>query len=352
MTIRTRLTLWYLGMLLLSLLLMSGVLYYEVIYEHRPEVPPERRESTTTEVTDILVYYGAPSLALLLLGSWFLMRRALAPIAALIEAAERVHSRNLRAHLPRTGNGDELDRLTGVFNAMLARLDDSFGRVREFTLHASHELKTPLTVLRGEIETQLRDDECAPARRDALASQLDEILRLTQIVDQLALLTKADSGLIALAQEDVRLDELVREAVENASVLGGPLNLKVELGQCKEVIVRGDRHRLRQLLLSLTDNAAKYNEPGGRVALDLRVDGSQTAVTVENTGPGIAPDQLSRVFDRFFRGDSARRTFTDGTGLGLSIAQWIVTAHGGTISVQSEVQGLTRITVRLPVSGK
>ena len=213
---------------------------------------------------------GLPAVLLGLLGGWWLTRRALAPVAELTEAITRIHERNLREPLPRTGNGDELDRLTEVFNAMLARLDDSFNRIREFTLHASHELKTPLTVLCGETETALRDESLPPAERERAASQLDELRRLARIVDGLTLLAKADAGQVALKLEPVRLDELVRDNFADAQILAEPQHIQVELTACEEITVRGDRHRLRQLLLNLADNAVKYNQPQGRVTMSLR----------------------------------------------------------------------------------
>ena len=164
------------------------------------------------DVTDILMWCGVPASALALAGGWWLTRKALAPVAALTRGRGKNPRRsNLGERLPRTGNGDELDRLTEVFNAMLARLDDSFNRIREFTLHASHELKTPLTVLCGETETALRDESLSPAERERAASQLDELRRLARIVDGLTLLAKADAGQVALKLEPLRLDELVRD---------------------------------------------------------------------------------------------------------------------------------------------
>lgn len=348
MTIRTRLTLWYSGMLLASLLLMSGVLYYELVYERRAEVPAHEREKTPKQMADILFLYGAPTLVLLLVGGWFLMRRTLAPVTALTEAAERVHSENLRERLPRPGNGDELDRLTGVFNDMLGRLDDSFRRIRQFTLHASHELKTPLTLLRGEIETLQRDAQSTPPQREALAGMLDEIQRLARIVDDLSLLTKAGAGEAPLAREPVRLGELVREAFEDARILAEPHCITVQLGACDEVTVTGDRHRLRQLLLNLADNAVKHNQRKGSVSVALRREGEQACIEITNTGPGIAPDQLPLVFDPFFRGTEAQRAKQEGCGLGLSIALWSARAHGGTLEIQSDSGALTRAILRLP----
>jgi signal transduction histidine kinase len=351
MTIRTRLALWYSGMLLASLLLMGAVLYYELVYEHRAEVPAQQREQTPKQMVDIIFLYGAPTLILLLVGGWFLMRRTLAPVTALTDAAERVHAENLRHRLTRSGNGDELDRLTGVFNDMLGRLDEAFHRIRAFTLHASHELKTPLTILRGEMETLLRDAKTHPDHHEALEGMLDEMQRMARIVDDLSLLTKAGEGQAPLACAPVRLDELVREACEDARILGVKQGVEIELVACEEVTMTGDRHRLRQLLLNLADNAVKHNEPRGRVTLSLRrgVDGAQ--VEFGNTGPGIAPDQLPLVFDPFFRGTEAQRAKRDGCGLGLSIAQWIVTAHGGTIRVESQPPSPTLVTVTLPSAG-
>ena len=258
--------------------------------------------------------------------------------------------RNLRDPLPRTLNGDELDQLTKVFNDSLARLDDSFKRIHEFTLHASHELKTPLTVLCGEIETTLRDETLLPAERERLLSQLDEIRRLSKIVDGLTLLAKADAGQVAMQFETVRLDELVRDNFADAQILAEPLGIKVELASCEEIFARGDRHRLRQLLLNLADNAVKYNQSQGRVTMNLQRDGNFAEFAITNTGAGIPAEVLPRVFDRFFRGDPAHSQTVDGCGLGLSIAQWIVSAHNGTIKIESAPSKPTTVAVRLPLA--
>jgi signal transduction histidine kinase len=283
-------------------------------------------------------------------GGWWLTRKALAPVAALTLAAARVNEQSLHQRLPRTGNADELDRLTEVFNDMTARLDTSFQRVREFTLHASHELKTPLTVIRGELETALHDEKNpASAQSARLLSQLDEIDRLTKIVDGLTLLTKADAGQITLHREPVQLAELVRECFADAHILSQPAGIRVRLDACDDASIQGDRHRLRQLLLNLTDNAVKYNNPGGSVAISLKRNGAAAELSFVNTGAGLARELQPRVFERFFRGDASHNRAVDGCGLGLSIAQWIVTAHSGTIQFRSDPGHLTTVTVRLPL---
>jgi signal transduction histidine kinase len=307
-------------------------------------------ELDNEDLIDILTWTIVPAVALGLAGGWWLTRHTFAPVTRLTDAVEKIHENNLGEKIPRTHNGDELDRLAEVFNAMTARLDGSFSRIREFTLHASHELKTPLTILCGETETELRDGSLAPAQRERAASQLDELRRLARIVDGLTLLAKADAGQIALTLEPVRLDELVRDNFADAQILAEPHGIKVELESCAEISVRGDRHRLRQLLLNLADNAVKYNQPQGRVTMNLRRNGEMAEFTIANTGAGIPPEMLPRVFDRFFRGDSAHANTIDGCGLGLSIAQWIVAAHGGKIQIVSVPASATTVTVQIPLA--
>ena len=350
MTIRTRVNLWYSAVLCaVALTVMGAALYFEMVIErHHPDQKSEA-ERNNEELIEILIWTVVPGVLLGLSGGWWITRRALAPVAALTAAAGNINHQNLHRELPRSGNGDELDRLTEVFNAMTARLDDSFRRIREFTLHASHELKTPLTILHGETETALRDGTLSPAQRDFLASHLDELQRLAKIVDGLALLAKADAGLISLKHEELALDEIVRDAFDDAQILARPADVAVTLAECDPIVLHGDRHRLRQLLLNLADNAVKYNRPGGTVGISLRRHQELAELRISNTGKGIAPELLPRVCDRFFRGDPSHNSAVDGCGLGLSIAQWIVSAHHGTLEFTSEIDGLTEVTVRLPL---
>ena len=354
MTLRRRLTLWYAVIFSASLLVIGVSMYSELVVEQRAKIARHHEASVDddagTDITQIILLYGGSAVVVGLLGGWWLTRRAFAPVTALTQAAEKIHERNLSEQLPRSSNGDELDRLTEVFNAMTARLDGSFQRIREFTLHASHELKTPLTILRGELETALHDEHSSAAQKERLASQIDEIERLTKIVDGLTLLTKADAGQIALKCEPVRLDELVRESFADAKILAQPQSVEVQLDACEEMTVAGDRHRLRQLVLNLADNAVKYNRPAGAVNLSLKRAGKFAELQIANTGAGLPPELQPRVFERFFRGDASHNSTVEGCGLGLSIAQWIVTAHRGEIYFSSEPDKLTTVSVRLPLA--
>ena len=350
MRIRTHLMLWFTVILLTGLLLITGWTYYEMVVEHPAvaKVLAAEGHSAQEESGEILLYGGVPALFIVLLGGWLLMRQALTPVTHLTHTVENIHADSLGQQLPRSGNGDELDRLAEVFNSMMKRLDNSFTHIREFTLNASHELKTPLTIMRGEIETRLGDSSTTPADREFFASQLDEIARLTKIVDALTLLARADAGQLALAREPVRLDELVRDIFADAQYLAQPGHVHVELPRCDEATVQGDRHRLKQLLLNLTDNAIKYNQPDGRVTIRLIRDNGSVELTIANTGQGIPPEKLPRVFERFYRGDPAHNSAIEGCGLGLSIAERIVKAHSGTIQLASQPAKLTTVTIKLP----
>src|SRR5213075_326273 len=186
MTIRGRMTLWYTGVMLTSALIIVGLSIRELHEQHTSEPPEESVE----DIVQVMCWIGIPAVLLSIGGGWWLMRKAFAPLTALTKAAERITEYNLSEKLPRTNNRDELDRLAEVLNRMTGRLHDAFNRIREFTLHASHELKTPLTVLCGETETELRDETLAATQRERAVSRLDELHRLSRIVDGLTLLAK------------------------------------------------------------------------------------------------------------------------------------------------------------------
>ncbi|MGB8352452.1 MAG: ATP-binding protein [Chthoniobacteraceae bacterium] len=350
MTIRTKLTLWYAVVLLASLVLCSALLYQEWVVEPREYYRSQAKEllDPFDDIIENILYTIVPAAVLGLGGGWLLMRKVLAPLVALINAAEQLNEDNLDIKLPSSGNGDEIERLTDVFNHMTARLSESFQRIREFTLHASHELKTPLTIMRGSMEMAVSKEDIAEPYRELLLDQIEEVDRLAKIVDCLTLLTKADAGLVVLSREHINLETLVREIYADGQVLARSHNLVVNLLGCESIFVVGDNNRLRQMLLNVVDNAIKYNKPGGTVGLSLERMGSQAKITVTNTGTAIPIEARSRLFEPFFRVDASHARETEGCGLGLAIVQWIATAHGGTVAIDSRPDNVTAVTIFLP----
>jgi two-component system OmpR family sensor kinase len=299
----------------------------------------------------LAVFFVATPIALLvaLAGGWFLARRALKPVEVITQAAQRIAAGDLSQRLTVPPSSDEIGRLAATFNEMIARLDASFQQVRRFSADASHELRTPLTVMKGETELALRRDRPAEEYRQVLESSLEEIDRMTRIVDELLFLSRADLGEVKMESRPVQLDALVEDIQRQATVLGQEQNVQVAVGAIEPVTVLGDELRLRELVLNLVDNAIKYSHPGGKVELGLSRDAKTVRLTVTDAGIGIPPEARARIFDRFYRTDEARAHTKKGTGLGLSICKWIAEAHHGRIEVQSAPGQGSRFTVILPL---
>jgi two-component system OmpR family sensor kinase len=287
----------------------------------------------------------------LLVGSW-IARRALEPVDRIItEVREITDGRSLHRRLAESRVKDELGRLAETLNQMMTRLERSFGALRRFTADASHELKTPLTVLRGGVERAVTTPGLPQETLVTLEETLQEIKRMTELVDALLTLARADEGIAPLHREPVDLRTIVEETSETGDLLAEQAGVKMEVATPAEpVIVPVDASRIRELLLNLITNAVKYTPSGGSVRMQLGKGDGRVILTVADTGIGIAPGDLPHIFDRFWRADSARtRTGArPGTGLGLAICKWIAEAHGGTIDVQSRPGRGTTFTVTLP----
>ena len=350
-TLRSRLAFRYALIVAISIGFVAWLMYHEFVEEPQWFKQMGVTEPAGSEVSEWIEIGMFAAIPVMFGIGWWLVRKSLKPLGELASGVERFNAQTLGQRMARTYNGDEVDRMAAAFNAMAGRLEQSFEQIREFTLHASHELKTPLTVMRSQLETSLaREPSLAEPQRAALENMHEEVVRLAKIVDGLALLTKADAGMVALERKPVQFDDLVREAAEDADVLAQPGGIQVRLTRCDVARILGDRHRLRQVLLNLVDNAIKYNEPGGRVEIALQRDGDFAELVVTNTGPGVAPELLGRVFERFARGDEAQGRAMEGCGLGLTIAKWIVEAHGGLIRIASEPGKTTSVAVRVPVA--
>jgi signal transduction histidine kinase len=347
----SRLILGTISLLLIALLLTTWLMMRELTGE--PLLADVSKVASSDELrwhlAVILLRVGAPLFAATL-ALYLWARHLMAPMTSLANAARRLNAEQLHARLPLSGRGDEFDELTVIFNDMTARLERSFERVRDFTLNASHELKTPLTIMRADVEEMLDAPGMDESQRDRLSDHLDEIDRLARLVDALSFLTKADAHLVHLASEPIALDELVREAADDTEVLSAACNITAALGKCDPARVKGDRHRLRQVLLILCDNAVKYNlrDGTGRVRLELRADDSHARITVANTCPPLSAEEQAHVFDRFYRGAAEQSRAIEGSGLGLCIAQWLVQQHGGSIACESGAEE-TWFIITLPV---
>jgi heavy metal sensor kinase len=290
-------------------------------------------------------------LAAYLIGSW-VARRALAPVDQITEEVREItDGRSLHRRLPTPMVKDELGRLADTLNQMMSRLERSFTALRRFTADASHELKTPLTVLRAGVERAITTPGLAPEALAALEETLQEINRMTELVDALLTLARADEGLVPLHREPVDLRALLTESEETGELLAEPTGVAVTMdAPSGPVVIQADGTRLRQLVMNLVTNAVKYTPAGGRVRLWLARDDGLVRLGVSDTGIGIAPGDLPHIFDRFYRADAARTRTADrpGAGLGLAICKWIAEAHGGKIDVQSRPGRGTTFTVTLP----
>lgn len=264
-----------------------------------------------------------------------LARRALKPVDRMIEAARHIGAEHLAERVQETGAGDELDRLSKTLNEMLERLDASFRQMRQFSADASHELQTPLTILKGELEVGLRASRSPGEYREILASSLEEVDRIDRLVDGLLMLHRAEAGMLRMDRREVDLDRLVDDIVRSLELLAGERSIELVRGVVEPVAIPGDPERLRRMLLNLVENAVKYTGPGGRVEISLKREGDGASLSVSDTGIGISEEDRQRIFEPFYRSSDARSMADRGTGLGLSIARSIAAAHGGSIRVES-----------------
>lgn len=286
---------------------------------------------------------------------WFLAGRAMRPVERLMDEVQEVtDGRSLHRRVAVPSSGDEVARLAVTLNAMFSRLEQSFNQLRRFTADASHELKTPLTVLRAGVERSLVHPGTPPEVLEALDTTLEQLNQLNELVDSLLMLARADEGRAPLALEEADLRALVVDVGETAEMLAEQHGLEARVSvPGRPVQVRVDAHRMQQLLLNLVTNAVKYTPSGGWVELLLEDDDAGVRLVVRDSGIGIASVDLPHIFDRFWRADPARSRTGDrpGVGLGLAITKWIAEAHGGTIGVQSRPGRGSSFVVTLPRAG-
>jgi len=282
-------------------------------------------------------------------GGYWLSRRALAPVDAIVGTARQIGGSNLNSRLEQLDTGDELQRLSDTLNQMLDRIEAAFRRVTEFTADASHELRTPVALIRTEAELALRRSRGEAQYQEALQHILQEAERTSGLIEQLLALARADSGRESLKMQPVNVHDVLRDVVESWRRVAAISNLEFRDGLgAAEIFVVADENAIRRVANILLDNAFKYTASGGAVELALELRNDAGLITVRDTGAGIATEEQSKIFGRFYRVDKARNRETQGAGLGLSIAQWIVQQHGGVIHVESELGHGATFTVELP----
>ncbi len=298
-------------------------------------------DSARANLLNILLMSAVISAALAALGSWLVLGRSLAPLDTVTETAQAINrADDLSRRIPYKGpETDEIGRLIQSFNQTLERLENLFTSQRRLLADVSHELRTPLTVIKGNVDLMRRMKQLD---EESLSSIDQEAGRLTRLVGGLLLLAQAESGKLSLDMKPVELDTLLLEVFQEMRVLAGG-KVRMRMGDIDQAMVRGDRDRLKQVLLNLVGNAIQYTPAGGEVITSLAKIGEQVRIIVRDTGPGIPAEDLPFIFERFYRAEKSRtRGRSTGFGLGLSIAQWIVENHGGTVEVESrEGQGTT-----------
>lgn len=300
---------------------------------------------TATQLRHTLLYGGI--LAGIVAGvlSYLLAYQALKPFSSIVEDARQIGAEDLDRRLPTSYGVGEVSRLAQSFNSLLDRLQKVFDLQRRFVADASHELRTPLTSIRGNVDVLLLDPELPPATREALQNVSAESARLSRLITNLLLLARADAGQSEPPARPVDLHGLVLETVRQARLMSSTVDLR--LVREDQASVMGDADQLKQVLLNLLDNALKYTPDGGWVRVSVYREGTWAKLEVQDNGIGIAPSDLARIFDRFYRAERSPHGIS-GSGLGLSIVQWVVHAHSGRITVESKLGEGSIFTVWLP----
>jgi heavy metal sensor kinase len=280
----------------------------------------------------------------------FLVQLTLRPVNQMIETIHQITAENLKLRLIIPGTKDEIESLAKTFNQMITRLDEAFTSQRQFMEDISHELKTPLSVLKGELEVALKRIRSAQEYETTLHSSLEEVNHLAGIVENLLTLARFDAKTTTLQAASVDLNLLIKDTLEAISVLAVQKNVTLQLKGDHVADVLADKNQLKRMVLNILDNAIKYTPPGGTISVDLRRQKDSADIDITDTGIGIPENELPHIFDRFYRVDKSRSSI--GFGLGLSIAQSIAMAHGGRIYVKNNVPQGTIFTISLPIKSK
>lgn len=296
---------------------------------------------------------GAVILAISPFLAYWLAGRATRPLARIISATERLRPSNLNERLPIRGAGDELDQLSDTINGFLDRIAVHLEQKRAFVANAAHELRSPLAAIQNSVEVALNSDRSPEEYKELLYEVVDQCSGLSLLINQLLLLAETADGRIALTGVRVKLDQIITKSLDMFEAVADLRGIDLAAERLDEAVIWGDERHLWQVINNLLDNALKFTNKGGRIRVDLQAipENQRAILQVIDTGAGISTDDLPHVFERFYRGDKARRRDErrPGTGLGLSICEAIIRAHGGSIHVRSELGSGSVFTVVLPM---
>jgi heavy metal sensor kinase len=331
-------------------LLTQRIAVNQRIYTVQTALPIDQVLTTLSVFRRYLLLFAPLLLAAAALGGYWLSRKALYPVDLITQTAQRISGRNLSNRLETLNTGDELQRLSDTLNGMLSRIESAFLRITQFTADASHELRTPISLIRTEAEIALRKSRSDGEYREALRHILLESERTSGLVEQLLTLARADSGRENLNLKPIDLRETILLVGNEWRRLMESRDLDFSVCVPGEaLVVLSDRLAIERLIAILLDNAVKYTPPKGTIGLQVERMGDNAVVSVRDTGIGIPEEHLTQIFERFYRVDKARNRDQRGAGIGLSIAQWIAQQHGGAISVQSQPDKGSKFLVELPV---
>lgn len=305
-------------------------------------------DETMRKLLIIMIISIPTSIGATIILGYFMAKKSLRPVDQIRRAAVKISSSNLDERIDIKGRKDELSRLAETFNAMINRLKDAFQRVNQFSIDVSHELKTPLTILKGETEVALRKERANEEYKKLLESNLEEIDRMSRIIDDLLLLSKADSKDMKLNVENISLRDLLADVCMNMKIVATNKGIDLAVNELADVRFIGDELKLRRMLLNIIENGIKYTQEGGIVTVSSSTDNGYAYITVKDNGAGISKDDLKYIFDRFYRADRSRKR-ESGSGLGLSISKWIAEAHKGTIEVESQLSTGSQFSIKLPL---
>ena len=297
----------------------------------------------------ILLISGTILVIILSLWSYFFVNRAFMPVKNIVATVKRITSKDLSLRIRSVETKDEIGELANTFNEMISRLESSFKQIKQFSSDVSHELKTPLTVIKGEVEVSLRRDRRKKEYKNTLKILLEETTKLEKIIENLLFLSHMDGQSKSLSFKRISLDEILLEVFEDTEKMARQKEIHLILKGIKPVYTKGEENLLKRLLTNLIDNAIKYTPTGGSVEISLESDRKFARFIIKDTGVGIPEDKLEHIFDRFYRVDEARSTSTGGSGLGLSIVKQIVEVHKGEIEVKSELNRGSTFIIYLPV---